>query len=236
MTPKEVIQNALSDRLTKVAGAKVTLKLGDGLTLRELKEFERRMPGTIPDEIRDLLNFTSGIEIDSFGVIDFLGRNPFECEDLIPYGVPILGDGDGDFWVIDIRQDTGIWGAVFFVCHDPSVIIIQAPMLTIFLEQIVQSFKPPHTNLLSYVKDEVVYKIDDAYPHFIDLEEARRSPDPIISTFAKELPDTFKVIDLRSAEVGSGFNYLVSGIETKVKRCRAELIFARARLAGCNGG
>lgn len=226
MTPKQVIQKGLNKHLTKDDGSEVLLTLRPGLTQQGLTEFEKRLPSTMPDDVKDLLKFTSGIEIDSLGVLDLLGRNLFALEEVLPFGLPILGDGCGNFWVIDVRQDTGLWETVFFVCHDPSVVVVQAPTLTAFLEQIIESFELPYRNQLSYVKNEAVDQIDAVNPHLITVDEVRKSQDSSLSAFAQALPDTFKVVDLRATKIGSGFNYLASGIETKVKRFGAELIFA----------
>lgn len=226
MTPREEITHALAKRLTNERGNVVRLKLGPGLSATEITEFGRQLPGQLPDEIKDLLTLAATLEIGDFEGIDFLGRNLFEYTEVFPCALPILPDGEGNFWVVDIRPDTGSWGPIFFACHDPAAIVFQATNLTEFLGQIIESFQPPYRKLLSYVKDECVYQLDDGPPSLIDRVEAQVSPDPVISNFAKGLGSTFKIADLRAARIGSGFNTSQPGCSTVVERCNAELIFA----------
>jgi hypothetical protein len=168
---------------------------------------------------------TSGIETEPLGNIDFSGANLFGLEDIFPNNVPILGDGEGNFWIIDIRQDTGFWGKVFFVCHDPPVIVIQSQNLREFLTQILESFQPPYRNALAQIKEDAINRIVKSDPYLMDVKQARLSTDVVLSEFAWQLPDTFKVVDLRTAKTGAGFSYWESGKATKVQRCGVELIF-----------
>src|ERR1043165_5700900 len=49
----------------------------------------------------------------------------------------MLGDGCGNYWIVDVNPQTGAWGTVFFGCHDPSVIVVQAPDLQTFFTQLL---------------------------------------------------------------------------------------------------
>src|SRR5689334_8432785 len=62
----------------------------------------------------------------------------------------MLPDGFGNFWVVDVDPETGVWGAVFFACHDPSVIVVQAPDLATFLQQLLD---PKAAGALDLVQD-----------------------------------------------------------------------------------
>ena len=67
----------------------------------------------------------------------------------------------------------GKWNSVFYVCHDPAVVV-------------------RHSD-------------DLGNDGFIDIADARISPDKTLSEFAAGLPDHFVVADLRNKPNGAGF-------------------------------
>src|SRR2546428_9667117 len=151
---KEIVLKASADSLTDKDGKPVSLEFSPGLASEEIGSLQERLGGIIPDEVMELIRITSGVQIKPLGYLDFLGNYEFSFEEAFPIGFPILKDDSGNFWIVDIHPNTGMWGAVFFVCHDPPVIVIQAQTLANFLDQIIQSFSPPHMNLVSYVRTE----------------------------------------------------------------------------------
>jgi len=195
-----------------------------GLTPQEVRGFESRLPGKLPGEIQDLLAFASGFENNAVGLVDFLGRHPFEFTDAFPYGLPIAGDGDGNFWVQDVREDTGLWDKVFFVSHDPPVVAVQAHSLEEFLSQILDFGKSPNDDPLLRVKKDAVDRIWTNDPDLIPFEVALSSEDNELSQCAKQLEDGFRIADLRFAKLGSGFS--LRGLKTIVRRCGPPAIFA----------
>lgn len=226
MSLKEIVLKASADELTTKDGEPISLELSPGITSEEIDSFQERLGVNIPDEIIDLLKTTSGIEIKLIGYLDLLGNYEFSFEEVFPIGLPILNDDAGNFWVVDIHPDTGVWRGIYFVCHDPPVIVAQAQTLANFLDQIIQAFKPPYANILSYVQNEAVDQIYASSAYFIELDEARRSSDALLSAFANSLSNNFKLVDLRPLQIGTGFNYGLCGPTTVVKRFGAELIFA----------
>jgi|HubBroStandDraft_1064217.scaffolds.fasta_scaffold712109_1 hypothetical protein len=75
-----------------------------GLRVEEVESFARSLPTAPPEDVRDLLEFCSGIE-GALEQIDFTGRTLLGfCVDLvIPYALPIAQDGCGNYWVVDLR-------------------------------------------------------------------------------------------------------------------------------------
>jgi hypothetical protein len=222
MTPKDVIQQASSEALRSDGGRKLALVLEAGLSAQEITEFERRFPKGVPADILELLAFTSGFEFAPLGLIDFRGRLPFEFEEAFPCGLPLAGDDLGNFWIQDISPETGLWGAIFFVCHDPPVIVVQATSLAEFLRQIFA----PHMSAIKNIREDVVPRIWANNPYSVKIEDALSSSDSAISTFARQLKGSFKITDLRSAKIGSGFSFGSHGPETEVRRYGGEPIFA----------
>jgi len=228
MTPKEAIERALMERFTDEGGEPLSVHLSPGLSTEEITAFEPRFPRPLAVDIRDLLAFTSGFEFGPLGThLDFCGDHPWGNEQgkTSPLGVPLVGDGYGNFWVVDVRGDTGEWGPVVFCCHDPPVVMIQATSLAGFIDQIFDLGRPDRESALDSLREKSVDRIWGEDPYLVTLDAARASPDPVVATFARELPEDFRVVDLRVVEVGSGFCWGASGPDTVVKRCRWELLF-----------
>lgn len=205
-------------------GQQSGLRLKPGVTPEEFNEFEAKLRGKLPDDVRKLLAFASGVEVDTIGLVDFLGRHSFEFEDAFPFGLPLAGDGEGNFWVQDIREDTGLWDQVFFISHDPPVVALQASSLEEFLKQILNSGERSYPDALLQVKKNAVDRIWATDPYLIPLEEALLSEDPLISGCAEQLDPGFRIADLRSSDIGSGFS--VRGLKTIIKRCGLVPVFA----------
>jgi hypothetical protein len=100
------------------------------ITSDQLDGFQRALGRThIPADMHDLLAFATGFAFAPVGTVDFLGRD-LSVETFF-HSVPLLGDGFGNFWILDAEpQDR--WTAVLFWCHDPAVVVIQAPALPAF--------------------------------------------------------------------------------------------------------
>jgi hypothetical protein len=68
-------------------------------------------------------------------------------------------------------------------------------------------------------------RIWKADPWLISARDARTVQDPVVSNFAGQLPENFRLADLRSREVGSGFSWGLAGPNAEVRRDGAELLF-----------
>lgn len=225
MRPAEVIRNALNEVFTDEDARPVYLKLEPGMSVRQVAELEDSLQLELPEEIRELLLFTSGFEFEPVGYVDFCDTGSFGFEEMFPVGLPLFGDGSGNFWVQDIRRDTGAWAGVFFVCHDPPVTVVQARSLAEFLEQIFDLGRPPHRSQLTEVRASAVHRIwrDD---RLLTVEDVGAVTDASLSAFAGQLEKGWGIADLRSAEVGVGFSWGRNGPETIIRRHQAEPIFA----------
>jgi hypothetical protein len=63
-------------------------------------------------------------------------------------------------------------------------------------------------------------------PGVLSYERCLRFEDPILSDIARELDDTFRIVDLRSAKPGDGFSWGRYGPNTQSKRFRTHAVFA----------
>jgi hypothetical protein len=225
MTAKEAIEHGLQESFKDAKGNAYQLRVKPGFSQRQIEGFENRLAVPLPKEAGEFLAFTSGFNFEPFGEVNFSANETFGLEEILPLGLTIATDGAGNDWVIDIKRDTGEWGAVVFMSHDPPVAVIQAPNLAAFIEQVLDSGRPSKKNMLDYVTDEAVSRIWGDDPYLLDVQTARSSSDIAVSEFSKQLPETFRVADLRSREIGAGFAWGRSGPNSTIKRYDSELVF-----------
>jgi cell wall assembly regulator SMI1 len=199
-----------------------------GLSKEEIDRFEGRLY-SLPDEVRELLSYSEGFRLPSMGSLRFTGVAGFELVAAFPASVALLADGCGNVWVVDINVGDGSWGAIFFVCHDPPVLVLQAPNLEDFLLRIFQNNGSSAEKTVKRVLEEHLNQIWRRDPWLVSVDIARSSNDILLRSFAERLPNNFSIVDLRSRQVGSGFSWGASGPDTGIRRAGAELLFAVER-------
>jgi hypothetical protein len=124
-TTREIIQSALKQNLADDDDKPVHLRLLPGLTKDEVSTFARSLPSPPPDDVRDLLEFCSGVE-GALDQIDFTGRDlslGFGSDVLLLHALPVAHDGFGNFWAVDLQPGSANWGPIYFCCHDAPVIL-----------------------------------------------------------------------------------------------------------------
>jgi hypothetical protein len=232
MTPLEVIRRAQADSLIDEDGRVVTLELLPGLSETELRDFAHQVPCPVPPEIAELLRTCRGFN-GTVEQVDFTGEDlMFGFEEVFPYGLPIAADGYGNFWVVDLHPRTVRWGPIYFACHDPPVILYQADSLEQFLSELFRMFRPPHQSLVDDVHEDRLAHVWRTNPGVLSYEQCLQSGDPVLSAFARELDESFKVIDLRRAKPGDGFSWGRYGPRTLVKRFGTHAVFAYQKRKG----
>jgi cell wall assembly regulator SMI1 len=123
MTVTEQLKSILTEQYVSEDGDEYKVELLPGLTEQDIDNLAKGVPsGQIPNDIRELLKFASGFEFSGLEEITFNGIGQFGFEEIFPNSVQLAGDGFGNFWILDIDQ-SGNWGQVFFVCHDPAVVV-----------------------------------------------------------------------------------------------------------------
>jgi cell wall assembly regulator SMI1 len=208
--------------------------LRPGLSEEEIARFQRQLSGALPREVRELLLYSAGFEVASVQLLKsrrtadttqvlFTGNGDVALS-ILPCLVTLLGDGCGNFWIVDVNP-SGAWGAILFVCHDPPVIAIQAADLASFLYQVLNPGGRDSEGALEYVRNTATSRIWRDDPWLVSVQDARMAQDTIGSKFAERLPDNFRVTDLRSMKVGSGFSWGKAGPNADIRRNGAELVF-----------
>ncbi len=223
MTAREVIEKGLE--LDGTESASFQFRLKPGLSHAQIQDLEERLNATLPSEVRELLAFTSGFYSRPIGNVNFSAKEMFEFPDILPLGLPLAADECGNNWVVDIKRSTGEWGAVFFLSHDPPVVVIQAPDLVRFISQIFDYGDSEPNGRLNYVREMAASKIWREDPYLLDIGASRVSADPNLAEFSRQLSDAFRIADLRSLEVGSGFAWGRNGPNSKIRRYGSELLF-----------
>jgi hypothetical protein len=209
--------------------------LAPGLSDEEIAQFAEKLPGQLPDDVRELLIYSAGFSFrlvflrEEVGAFRFQGTDRFAFPDAaIPCAIDLLGDGCGNSWVVDVDSTSGNWGTIYFACHDPAVIAVQAGDLGQFLKQVLDPRGADPQDALRHVAREAVMRIWQEDPWLVPVPEAHESQDLAVSNFAKQLPETFYVADLRSKKIGSGFSWGLSP-NFDVRRAGTEPIFAVER-------
>jgi len=218
LTAKDALEQALHDGLPG-------FRLIPGLSEREVREFEKRQGAPLSSEAREVLLFASGFTYEPFGGVTFLGKDDFTFPSLFPKAIALAGDGSGNFWVLDVREDSGAWGRVLFVSHDPPVVVVQAADLAQYVHQVLAVGRSDDAQELDEVATHASLRIWREDPDLIDVVAARQSADPMLSKFAAELPDAYRIADLRNAGRGTGFTWGRNGPQTDVRRFDSELLF-----------
>lgn len=223
--PKETLMKALSENLRDRDERSLAIDLVSGMDAEELSKLEAEVPGPLPKRIRELLSFASGFEFGPVGNLSFAGVAAGQFVGFL-HGLALVVDGYGNSWNVDIKRTTGEWGPVFFVSHDPPVVVLQAAAIEVFMEQVFDIGRHHHLDALTYIRKEGVHRIWDDDPFLVPVTNLLDLRDKTLANFAAELSHDFRIADLRKAEFGSGFTWGLSGPNTIVKRAGDELVFA----------
>lgn len=210
-------------------------KLLPGATKADFLEIESLIPGPIPQHIRDALDTTRGL-LPSLHSVDFTGlslKDMIETADLCPHGWPIAGDEFGNFWVVDLLPNSKDWGPIYYVCHDPPVLVLQAQKFEDFVAQLIAYARKEVDSPIERVHDKLAHRVYHENPNVQSFEDASQlTGDGQLSAFAASLGKNYQFIDLRKAKVGDGFSWGRYGPDTEVRRAGEQRIFAYKKKAG----
>ena len=160
MDPLEAIRDAQAARLVDEDGAEVELQLAPALATTEIDELAAEVGVPLSGELRTLLGSTAGIDGGPLETIDFTGRSlSVGAPETFPDGLPIAGDGFGNFWIVDLAPDETETAPVFFLCHDPPVILYQSPDIGDFLHEAFRMLVPPHASAVDDVHEDRLFNV-----------------------------------------------------------------------------
>jgi cell wall assembly regulator SMI1 len=233
VTPLEIIHEASTKKLSTEDGDRISLTFHRPLSEQEIAAFEARLPCPLPPEIRELLKFCKGFTGGATDFVDFTGQDCVFDHPAFPHGLPIAPDGFGNFWVVDLVPESKCWGPIYFVCHDPPIVLYQSASLEDFLTELFKKCIPPRKSAIDDVHDDRLFQVWRNNPGALTRDECLRSRDDHLRAFSAQLDAFFLVIDLRNAVVGSGFSWGRYGPNTVVRRYGTFSIFAYQRPTAC---
>ncbi|MCP3917876.1 MAG: SMI1/KNR4 family protein [bacterium] len=231
MTLLETLHKADGLRTDSGSGAFARLELKPALSDVDLRAFEAALPTTLSDDVRAALGFARGFAGSGLvPEIDFVGVDDYEFAELFSCPIAIAEDGYGNSWVADITSSSTNFGPVFFVSHDPPVLVYQSESLERFVRETLKMAGPPFSSGIDRVSnDDVVNIWDDGSDGARTVAACRASGDRHLERFAAELDATFEIVDLRNAREGDGFAWGRYGPDAHVCRFGEERIFAYQR-------
>src|SRR5258706_9505246 len=160
MDPLEAIRRAQAGRLVRKDGKEVELQLAPGLGPTDIERVAAETGAPLSRELRILLERTAGIDGGPLQAIDFTGHSlSLGAPDTLPWGLPIAGDGFGNFWVVDLPPDEVDTAPVFFACHDPPVLLYQSPDIGGFLHEAFRMLVPPHASAVDDVHEDLFFNV-----------------------------------------------------------------------------
>ena len=146
-TPLQTLKTAEGTILRGRDGNQKPLSLLPPLTDEEFRRLEASIPCPVPEEARELLQYSRGLEGPSLlraphrmlDRIDVSGLDGgFGLEEIFPHALSIAGDVCGNFWVIDLNSGSTSWGPIFYACHDAPVIAYQTDSLAHFIQEVLR--------------------------------------------------------------------------------------------------
>jgi hypothetical protein len=232
MSAIEYIKAAQREKLMDEDREPVALELMPPVPAEQIHSIEQRVGQPLPEELRTLLTFCSGIGGSGLEGIDFTGAGmSFAQEEIFPNGLGIASDGFGNSWVLDLTPKTTKVAPVFFACHDAPVILYQSADIASFLSEVFRMSIPPHTSLIDDVHEDRLFDVWGKNPSVMDQPTAALSADAEVRLFAAGLPKHFQIVDLRNASPGMGFSWGRYGPRTELRRHGYERIFGYAKPA-----
>lgn len=186
----------------------------DGMSEAEIEEYKAKLPSQyLPKDIEELLMFCRGFEFYGLDEVRFDSYGEFGFEELFPNSIPLAGDGFGNFWLLDI-DSKGNWNSVYYVCHDPAVVVKHSENINQFIEHIDELGRFGQESNLDIIHEQVVFNIWQE--KFGIMEQNEKDYD-----FEKtqiDIPEMYLIADLTDKPIKTGFPWGKSGPKTKIIR------------------
>jgi hypothetical protein len=230
------------------SGKKGNIKLLPAVPDKEINDFRNSLPCYLDEDMTAVLRKTRGLSFVQQGKtsslpagpiatnIDFTGKSIHGqvLEDIMPAGIAIASDKSGNSWMVDLHGGSAFWGPIFYVSHDPPVIVYQNSTLEKFIDQVLGSLNSPWASDVTKVVDHLAPAIWSENPNMMNQPDCLFSTDQDIKAFAQELEEDYRIIDMRRPKVGDGFSWGISGPDTLLRRYGYQTMFAYQYIARDN--
>lgn len=214
MTARQQLESILSNRYETEDEDHYRVELLYGMTDDDIRAFKSALPSqNLPDEYEELLRFSTGFKFLSFDEIRFEDLGVFGFEEVFPISIQLAGDGFGNFWILDI-DSKGNWNSVYYVCHDPPVVVKQADDLSQFIKQVDEFGKIGRESVIDVIHEKTVFDIWMAKQGIMEKNEN----DYDFGERAIDYPKLYQIADLKDAPVGTGFPWGKAGPRSKIIR------------------
>lgn len=221
MTPRQQLESILSNQYESEEGDLYKVELLDGMTESEIENLKNQLPNNkLPNEIEELLRFSKGFDFYGLDEVRFDAFGHFGFEKMFPKSIQLAGDGFGNFWILDI-DSKGNWNSVYYVCHDPAVIIKHSENLTEFIRHVDEFGQKGNQSNLDIIHEKTVIEIWREKDGMMEKNEK----DYDFENGQVELPEMFLVADLTNKPIKTGFSWGKSGPNTKIIRPSDEPIW-----------
>ncbi len=214
MTPKQKLESLLNNEYESENGDFYKIELFNGMTNEEIAEYKKQLPNNhLPSEIEELLRFCIGFDFYGLESVRFDTYGHFGFEEMFPNSIPLTGDEFGNFWILDIDQK-GNWNSVYYVCHDPAVIIKHSEDLSEFIEQIEEFIKLGNESFLDIIRKQTVIEIWNEKLGIMEKNEKEYD----FKNDKINFPEMFLIVDLTNEPIKAGFPWGKSGPNAKIVR------------------
>lgn len=228
MTPLDALRDLQSRKLVEWDAfdkkvLPVELDLFPGMTEAEIDAFAATLPAPLPPDVRELLRVTRGMSLRH--EVDFMpDEGSLGCPGM-PHALPIMGDGTGNYWIVDLMPDSKSWGPIYFWCHDAPVVIYQCANLAEFILAVAELHTLGRPSILRDYEEQM-WKVWGENRGLIPQPEAAAAPDPDLRTFAESLASDWLICDLRNPKPGDGFSWGRYQHDPEIRRAGNFPIFA----------
>ena len=195
------------------------------LSNKEIEQLELFI-GKFPNEFKELLKFTRGIEFKDSHSIRF--DTPISGNgNLFPRSLLLGTDDYGDYATLEFGAIKDSIGPVIYFCHDPSHLIISSKTLAEFFVKVIpDALRSEDRPFLSLrVENKLFAKSSDSLNPASFKREIGSNAHQFASWKSK-LPASAKIFDLSEAKTGDGFDWAAFGPDTSLARFKNELAFA----------
>lgn len=214
MTPLEQLKSILENEYTSEDGEVYKVRLLAGMTEKEIVNFKNSLPnGYLPEDIEQLLAFSKGFEFYGLDEIRFDSAE-FGFEDVFPCPIQLAGDGFGNFWILDV-DSRGNWGEVYYVCHDPAVVVKHSENLAQFIGHVDEYGRTGADSHLDIIHEKVVM---DIWLGKVGSMASNEKDYQFSEDILKQLPEMFLVADLTDQPLKTGFAWGKYGANAKIIR------------------
>lgn len=214
MKPKQQLESMLSNRYESEDGDMYKVELLEGMTDKEIENFKSQLPNNnLSNEIEELLRLSKGFEFYGLEEVRFDAFGLFGLEELFPNSIQLAGDGFGNFWILDI-DSKGNWNSVYYVCHDPAVIVKHSENLADFIKHVDEFGLKGNESNLDIIHEKTVM---DIWSEKVGIMK-QNEKDYDFEYCQVELPEVYLVADLTDKPIKTGFPWGKSGPNPKIIR------------------